>query len=160
MLGRSIRDPGRVESSSAEVAGLGLLAVDSTFEPVKATFQARARVEVDAGWLAALADRDVAGYEIHMGRTWGRRPWLRIVDRNAETADVPDGAMSDDGRVWGCYLHGLFANPALRRAWLGSLNAATDRALRPAISLDVSLDRLADAVEAALDMCQLEAMIR
>jgi len=70
--------------------------------------------------------------------------------------------MSEDGRVWGCYLHGLFANDGLRRAWLDSLRndrpAASDNGR--GASLEESLDRLADAVEAALDMQRVEAILR
>jgi adenosylcobyric acid synthase len=158
MLGSAIRDPGHVESSTAAAPGLGLLPVETAFEPVKATFQARARIDAERGSLATLANTELHGYEIHMGRTRGARPWLRIVERNGTPADVPDGAMSDDGRIWGCYMHGLFANHALRRAWLSSLNKAS-AIVTTEICLDASLDRLADAVEAALDMQRVDAII-
>ena len=43
----------------------------------------------------------------------------------------PDGAVSPDGRVAGCYLHGLFAGDAFRRAFLARLGAeAGDDRLR------------------------------
>jgi adenosylcobyric acid synthase len=106
----------------------------------------------------AAAGEAVDGYEIHQGRTDGGRPWLEIAARNENPAGLLDGAVSDDGRVWGCYLHGLFANAGLRRAWLASLGRGPAPA--PTGSLDESLDRLADAVGAALDMKRLETIIR
>jgi adenosylcobyric acid synthase len=155
MLGRVIRDPWSVESTSGEARGLGLLPVETTFEQAKVTEQVRARVLGGPGWLAAVAGQEVVGYEIHMGGTVGGRPWLE--------SSRPDGAASEDGRVWGCYLHGLFANTAFRRAWLASLPAAggTDTSPeRQRRDLPSALDRLADAVEAALDMRRLEAILQ
>jgi adenosylcobyric acid synthase len=167
MLGRVIRDPHHVESPDDETAGLGLLPAETTFESEKATYQARARVLGGPGWLGAAASREVEGYEIHMGRTRGGLPWLEITRRNGQETCLPDGATSDDGRVWGCYLHGLFADAAFRRAWLASLKGGgTPRwapqasgEARRAAPLHEALEYLADAVEAALDMKRLEAII-
>lgn len=163
MLGRVIRDPDGVESPAGEVAGLGLLPVETTFAAEKATFRVRARVLDGPGWLSAAAGQEADGYEIHMGRSGGGRAWLEITRSHGESAGMLDGAVSDDGRVWGCYLHGLFANTALRRAWLDSLRRDVPAAPTTAgtgASLDESLGRLADAVEAALDMKRLEGIIR
>jgi adenosylcobyric acid synthase len=168
MLGRVICDPNRIESSIAEIQGLGLLPMATMFEAIKATFQARAIVRGREGWLAELSDQELEGYEIHMGRTEGQRPWLQIVRRNGLNCDVADGAISDDGRVWGCYLHGIFGNDGFRQAWMDSLrrqapNSAlkqTPRCVsRTRGRVEDSLERLADAVESALDMNRLDAII-
>jgi adenosylcobyric acid synthase len=162
MLGRVIRDPHGVESSAGEVAGLGLLPVETTFAADKATCRVRARVLGGPGWLSAAAGQDVDGYEIHMGRSPAASAWLDVTHRNGPCDGITDGAFSDDGRVWGCYLHGLFANPGLRRAWLDSLRRDRPSSMPDgaAASLDAALDRLADAVAAALDMNRLEAIIQ
>jgi adenosylcobyric acid synthase len=159
MLGRVVRDPTGVESSTAEAPGLGLLPVETTFESAKATFQARAHVRGGPGWLGKAAGLEVEGYEIHVGRTASGCPWLEITHRNGAPAGLPDGAASEDGRVWGCYLHGLFANAGLRRLWLASLAETWEAAESPAASLHAMLDRLADAVAAALDMQRLAAIL-
>ena len=55
---------------------------------------------------------------MHIGRTSGpdcARPMLELDGR-------ADGACSADGRVKGCYLHGIFAADAFRRAFLESLS--------------------------------------
>src|SRR5262249_20911767 len=121
MLGSVVRDPAGVEGAGGGGVGLGLLPVETTFAAGKATFRGRARGRGGAGWLSAAAGQEADGYEIHMGRSHGGRAWLEITHRNGQAAGTPDGAVSDDGRVWGCYLHGLFANAGLRRAWLASL---------------------------------------
>jgi adenosylcobyric acid synthase len=171
MLGQVIRDPTHVESPSGEVAGFGLLPVETIFEKAKATCRVRARVLGGPGWLGTAAGEEVDGYEIHMGRTSGSRPWLENTCRNGATANLTDGAVSDDGHVWGCYMHGLFENPALRRHWLASLSDGGQVMRREGdavngprlpchpVTLSSALDRLADAVEGALDMGRLAAIL-
>jgi adenosylcobyric acid synthase len=159
MLGRMVRDPAGVESSGGAAPGLGFLPLQTTFESVKATFQARARVLGGPGWLRKAVGLEVEGYEIHVGRTVGGRSWLEITHRNGAPAGLPDGAAGDDGRVWGCYLHGLFANAALRRLWLASLSETWHGPESPAATLHAMLDRLADTVAAALDMQRLASIL-
>ena len=160
ILGQVIRDPDHVESSAEEVAGLGLLPLETVFEGAKATHRVRARVSCGAGWLRGLDGQIIAGYEIHMGRTHGGRPWLEIIERSGEPVSVRDGAVSSDGRVWGCYLHGLFQNESLRRAWLSSLGwRGNGGCVASLAGHDTAFERLADAVETALDMEKLEAII-
>jgi adenosylcobyric acid synthase len=159
MLGRVVRDPAGIESSDGETPGLGLLPVETMFESAKATYQVQARVLGGPGWLTKAIGLEVEGYEIHMGRTAGGNPWLEITCRNGAPAGLADGAADNAGRVWGCYLHGLFANATLRRLWLASLSDAWKGTEAPASSLPATLDRLADAVEAALDMQRLAAIL-
>lgn len=166
MLGRIIRDPASVESPCGAALGLALLPLETDFDRTKATFQVRARVLDGPGWLETVAGEVMEGYEIHLGRTQGGRHWLEV-HRPGTAADIlTDGAVNDDGLIWGCYLHGLFANPILRRRWLASLSnapiqeswAATDGPTAATL-LQASLDRLADVVEASLDMFRLRAIL-
>jgi adenosylcobyric acid synthase len=152
MLGRTIRDPDHVESAVNSMPGLGLLPVDTEFASAKITRQVSAQVIDGPGWLQALSGQILCGYEIHMGHSSGGHGWHEI-----QGATHADGAISPDGRIWGSYLHGLFANDVFRRAWLGSLQSG--RAAGPAYDLDAALDRLADAVEAALDMKRMHEII-
>jgi adenosylcobyric acid synthase len=160
MLGRRIQDPLGVESALPEVAGLALLPVETVFEPSKATYQAEARVLSGPGWLAGLHEQTVQGYEIHMGRTTSTHPWLEILQRNGTRLAVADGAVAATGKVWGCYLHGLFANESLRRAWLTSLGWHGDpEQASAALHVQAVLDTVASHVEASLDMGRLETII-
>jgi adenosylcobyric acid synthase len=71
---------------------------------------------------------------------------------------LADGAVEATGKVWGCYLHGLFANETLRRTWLASLGWRG--AAGPAgASMQTMLDNLAAHVEAHMDMQRLQTII-
>lgn len=159
MLGRSIHDPFQTESSIPYHEGLGLLPVETRFSSQKATFQVKAIVQGESGWLGRLKGLTVEGYEIHMGQTISPAEWLRIYQRNNNEVSIGDGCCSSDGKIWGCYLHGIFNNDPFRRAWLQTLGWQSDEALEQAALLENSLNRLADQVEAALDMNLLEHII-
>ncbi len=158
MLGESIHDPQHVESQIEAVSGLGLLPVNTHFLSEKTTMQAQAQLCGSNGWLASLTGQTVTGYEIHLGDTHSRSPWLEIAGNNQPVH--PDGAASVSGHIWGCYLHGLFANDDFRRAWLKSLGWQNTGSPASHLNLlDQSLNRLADSVEGALDMNLLEKII-
>jgi adenosylcobyric acid synthase len=160
MLGRCIRDTDHVEAEIEVMEGLGLLPVETSFHCTKATFQVRARVlGAGQGWLAGLSGEEVEGYEIHMGRSIGSLPWLQIERRNGAPAREVDGAVSAQGRIWGCYLHGLFTNDSLRHSWLASLGQRPVTRSSSGSALESALDRLADAVDEAIDLDRLDRII-
>ena len=160
MLGAHIRDPQGVEAAAGAVAGLGLLPVETTFEPEKRTVRASGRVSADRGLFAGCAGLAVQGYEIHMGRSapqGGAAPLLRLAPGAPD--ERPDGAASPDGWVAGTYLHGLLHNDALRQRLLQNIAARSGRAPRQSATRfdrQADYERLADAVEASLDMPALE----
>eukprot|EP00163_Fabomonas_tropica_P018948 TRINITY_DN33356_c0_g1_i1.p1 TRINITY_DN33356_c0_g1~~TRINITY_DN33356_c0_g1_i1.p1 ORF type:complete len:106 (+),score=12.83 TRINITY_DN33356_c0_g1_i1:31-318(+) len=84
-----------------------------------------------------------------MGQTDGpdrARSWL---DLNG----VSDGAISPDGRVLGCYLHGLFGSDGFRHAFLGRLCSGTvHQTTHFEAGIDAALDELADHLEDCLDL--------
>jgi adenosylcobyric acid synthase len=147
MLGRTIADPLGIEGRRATMPGLGLLDVDTVLGGDK-RLQSVAGVELASGM-------PVSGYEMHLGTTTGpgsERPMLHLADRC-------DGAVSADGDVAGCYLHGLFASDPFRRRFLARLGAACgDFAYQHQI--EATLDALADHLERHLDLSALFAAAR
>ena len=67
----------------------------------------------------------------------------------------PDGAVSADGRVMGCYLHGLFAADGFRHAFLSRLKNRAASGLAYDAEVDAVLDRLAAHLETHLDLDRL-----
>lgn len=158
ILGEIISDPNHIESQIEQMDGLGLLPIETLFVDGKATYQAKAQIQNGPGWLANLTGQTVNGYEIHMGRTQSASAWLEITERNGEPVHVLDGAASENGRVWGCYVHGLFANDNLRLAWLEDLGWI-ETIVEQGNPFAASLTCLADTLESSLDMDFLEKII-
>jgi adenosylcobyric acid synthase len=147
MLGHKIADPEGHEGPPGDATGLGLLDVETVLGGRKQLGLVRG-VEVEGR-------APVSGYEMHLGETTGAglaRPMLHLGDRR-------DGAVSANGRVAGCYLHGLFASDGFRRAFLARLGAAPS-ALAYEASIDATLDRLAEHLEASLDLDAILAAAR
>ena len=144
MLGRTIADPDGVEGPPGAVPGLGLLPVDTVLGGDK-------RLAAVSGELGGVP---FAGFEMHVGRTAGDAPPLL---RRADGS--PDGAVSADGLVAGCYVHGLFTQDAQRAAWLRRLGA-DPAPRRHEAEVEAVLDRLAAHVEAYVDVDMLLALAR
>lgn len=161
MLGKTISDPVQVESRVLAAEGLGLLPIETIFSDSKVTHQVEARLHDGPGWLRNVAERTLTGYEIHMGRSQGGWPLLEITRRSDMAMSQADGAVTEDGRIWGCCLHGLFGNAGLRRTWLASLKSLPERPVdaAPRLDLHAALDRLADELEKTLDISRLERII-
>ncbi len=147
MLGECIADPFGLEGEPGSSPGFGLLALTTTLAPAKTLANVSGRLVLD--------DAPVTGYEIHAGVTQGpalQRPAMHL----ATAAGLrPHGACSEDGQILGTYLHGLFDNPQacnalLQWAGLGTAAAPDYPALR-----ETDIERLADALEAHLDMTGL-----
>ena len=125
MMGRRILDPHGVESPDREADGLQLLPVDTVFAPVKETHRVKGSVSVGSGLLSGSQGAALEGYEIHMGSSTHVGNLVHPFSITREGRDgQSDGALSEDGRVLGTYIHGLFNSHALRRAVL-----ETDRGL-------------------------------
>jgi adenosylcobyric acid synthase len=147
MLGRTIADPQGIEGPAAKVAGLGLLGVETVLSDCK-------RLEPIRGETASGAP--FTGYEMHIGETAGpdcARPFARL-DNGA-----PDGAISADDRVFGTYIHGLFADDHQRAAWLNRLSAGPS-AIAYDDLIERTLDRLAAHLAAHLDLDRLLSLAR
>ena len=100
-------------------------------------------------------DAPFTGYEMHVGETTRRgahRPFLL-----PDGQDHDPGTVSEDGRLMGCYVHGLLTGDAFRREFLRSLGVTG--AFGPAYeaAVDEALDAVADAFEEAIDIDRLLA---
>ena len=147
MLGERIDDPQGLESDPGSSQGLGWLAMSTELIAGK-------QLANTAGKLLP-SGLPVQGYEIHNGITRGEalsRPMLMLGDRY-------DGAMSEDGQVMGCYLHGLFDVTDSGNAILAWAGLHDNRGVDYAAHREQQLDRLADMVESHMDMTILQETI-
>src|SRR4029077_17867392 len=147
MLGRTIADPVGVEGRKQTAPGLGLLGIDTVLTGAKRLGEVSG-VELATGM-------PVTGYEMHLGETTGpglERPMLRLAGHS-------DGCVSADGRVTGCYLHGLFASDPFRRSFLAKIGAEPSE-IAYEQGIETTLDLLADHLEQSLDLTALLAAAR
>jgi adenosylcobyric acid synthase len=151
MLGRSITDPGGVESSDPAVDGLGLLDAVTTFGPDKVTRWRHGR----------LFGRPASGYQIHHGVVHASGP--AFVELDHGTGDGTSGATPADGTVWGTSLHGLLESDQARAALLEQVARKAGKHIGHGESFEAArqrrIDRLADAIEEHLDMKALDRIL-
>jgi adenosylcobyric acid synthase len=151
MLGGEIDDEVGSENRgvSRSARGLGLLPIATKLRGEKVT-------RVVAGHAAWGSFR---GYEIHSGETiyaQHAKPFAQI-QRVGDSVRLRDGAVTEDGRVVGTYVHGLFSDDTFRHSFLAAARAACS--LEPArewacvsTERERRIDRLAEHVRASIDM--------
>jgi adenosylcobyric acid synthase len=148
MLGTVIGDPEKSEGEITSIEGLGLLNVQTELGGDKSL--------VEVSVISSQGFGALQGYEMHIGTTTGPgcdNPFAEIEGRSA-------GAVSVDGRVAGCYLHGLFGNDSFRHAFLTNLKGRESSGVAYDLQVEQALDAVAVAFEAALDIDGLIAAAR
>ena len=104
MLGEKIFDPLQTESNHAELDGLKLLPIETTFTAEKFTRQVTLP-EIDFNFLGSrIVSKNLDGYEIHAGKS-----------------NLGDKKIIAAGNVFGTYVHGIFDNDDFRRKFLNAV---------------------------------------
>ncbi len=151
MLGTAIQDPYGIESTDGQTAGLGYLPMDTVIERDK-------RLTRKSG-VHRLSGKPVVGYEIHHGiSTAAAEPLLRFDD--ATTC----GSAGQGGKIWGCYLHGVFDGDEFRRWFIDRLRSAAGlspvgKIVAP-YDLEGAFTRLAEQVRNCVDMDFIYRLLR
>jgi adenosylcobyric acid synthase len=144
MLGNTISDPEGIEGNVRQADGLGLLDIHTELKREKNLGDYKA-VHHQSG-------EALQGYEIHLGDSRGPdcdNPFLSIDGK-------PGGARNPNGRVEGCYLHGLMRADGFRQYWLAQLRQGrSSSGVDYDALVDNTLDSLADHLEAHLDLDKL-----
>ena len=147
MLGQRIKDPLGIEGPAGDCAGLGYFDMQTELAPEKQLHLVRGKL--------SLEDAPVTGYKIHAGITKGAalaHPAVYLTDRT-------DGARSADDQIFGTYLHGLFETSTACDAVLRWAGLAQPVTPDYAVLRDGEISRLADMVEAHLDMKTIAGLI-
>ena len=146
MLGQGLADPDGIEGEPGDAAGLGLLAIETTL--------AGAKTLAEVQGTDAASGESVRGYHMHVGVSGvAAAPMLQL-------DNGPDGAVSADGRVRGCYLHGLFADDGFRHGFLDSIRRRDASGVAYEAAVDETLDALATHMEAHLAVDRLLEVAR
>ncbi len=142
MLGRTVADPQGVEAAGVtEIAGMGLLDMDTVFLGEKVQRQTEGILSGVDGSLSNLNGLAYKGYEIHMGRSQGEMP-----------------TVASHENVYGSYVHGIFDAPGIADGVLQAVcrQKGMDFGAIHAFDMEEYKERqynlLADAVRSGLDM--------
>ena len=149
MLGQVIADPLGLEGSPGESAGLGWLELHTVLEAEK-------QLRNTMGMLL-LENVPVRGYEIHAGLSSGRA--LSQPTTVLEGAR-PDGAISEDKRIFGTYIHGIFEEPDACAALLRWAGLREPQKIDYRMVREQAIERLADTVEGHLNMDKILSWIQ
>ena len=110
MLGRHVDDPEGMEDKPGKTKGLGLLPVKTVIQSPKTTT------------LSSFSWNNIKGegYEIHMGYTERIKgsALFKVNSRNKKKCCDFDGCITDDGKIAGTYMHGMFDSVKIRMKWL------------------------------------------
>lgn len=147
MLGEWVEDPDGLEGAPGKVAGLGLLQMSTRMVAGK-------QLRNVSGFMIGQ-EAAVMGYEIHNGVSKGKALNRPLLDLGSQV----DGAISIDGQVMGTYLHGLFDHPETCQALLTMFGLESAAPVDYRAYREQALERLADTLEAHLDIEAILAMI-
>ncbi|MGI9274028.1 MAG: cobyric acid synthase [Endozoicomonas sp.] len=143
MLGQAIHDPEGIEGPAGSSEGFGLLDLETVLEPEKQLRQVKGKLK-----LPLQSEVSVSGYEIHAGTTSGQALEKPLIQLEEHT----DGVMSDDGQVFGSYLHGIFDHTDACRVILEWAGLKDVEIPDYDAAREEGIDRIADAMESSLDM--------
>ncbi len=139
-LGRIVSDPDGIEGPPGDTPGLGYLDLATSMRGKKVLEE----VSGHDRW----SDSVIHGYEMHVGETTGPgldTPWVTL-------GNTPAGAIDATGRVMGCYVHGIFASDGFRKAFLAHVGNPDRATIAYDRMVEDTLDRLADHLEAHVDV--------
>lgn len=152
LLGKELKDPYNVEYGG-EMEGLGLLDITTVFEEAKTRTRITGTI-LESSNMYQLENREVEGYEIHMGVTKNlgeAKPLIELSDGRI------DGFRNETGSVWGSYLHGIFDNEQLLFGIVHQIMKEKgidplDNHLSIAEYKEIQYNKLADLVRENIDM--------
>ncbi|RPA30954.1 cobyric acid synthase [Shewanella frigidimarina] len=159
MLGELIDDPLGIEDNAGCSDGLGLLPITTVLTASKTLTQVRGHLRLQD------QQAEFSGYEIHCGESSLTQSDVIQPLSIEQYAQQPmamaklDGMVSNDQQILATYVHGLFDHPAacqliLQWAGLDSRHTIDINQIR-----EQQLNRLADVLEAHLDMNTLKGII-
>lgn len=143
MLGSWIHDPKGIESEAGSSKTLGFLDFETTLHPDK---QLR---NVSGIW--HYENVNFSGYEIHSGESTGPAFAKAQFELQCGNESIQDGLFSDDDKIMGSYVHGIFDSPEFIKAFLKWSGQSATVDFNYYDFQESEIDRLAHTVEEHLD---------
>jgi len=158
-LGKKVCDPLHLESSHAQVEGLGYFDFTTTLQSEKITRQVKVKTSASSFFSPGL---DVTGYEIHMGLTKFHSTPSVLFNGLENSQEL--GVVHSSGTVLGTPIHGFLDNDPLRESLLNQVRSLRNIP-KPEGAFDYQafrekqLDRLGDLVRDHLDMNRITDIV-
>lgn len=159
LLGKELHDPDGVEHGG-DMRGLGILDTSTVFQGGKTRTRIHGTIDENRN-IYGMENRDVEGYEIHMGLTTNLGSAIPMI--TLEDGRV-DAYMTEDGRIWGSYLHGIFDNEDLVFALVHDI--MREKGIDPEANelsiaeyKEIQYNKLADLIRNNLDMDQIYSIL-
>ncbi|HXG83422.1 MAG TPA: cobyric acid synthase [Pyrinomonadaceae bacterium] len=167
MLGFEIDDAMGLEGGG-KINGLELLPIRTRLNGEKITVPASGEICEARIFGVEIACREIGGYEIHLGETVYEKdcqPFARVFRKTDKTNEIIDGAVGNNGKTIGTYLHGLFDDDDFRHGFLQAARRASglDKAKKLIFhraEKESRFDRLAAHVREAIDLQQILSWFR
>lgn len=169
MLGEKLSDPYGVEEGG-DVAGIGLLPVETIFAEKKRTIQVEGSFGKVKGIFQALSDHHFYGYEIHSGVTNfdlnNSLSKMRPIHENGEIMLEGAQNVTEKMNVYGTYVHGIFDGDEIAKIVVDALLAK--KGMKPEDIQMISFsdykkqqyDILAEQVRKNLDMGKIYDILK
>ncbi len=169
MLGTKLSDPFGVEEGG-DIAGVGLLNVETIFAEKKRTIQVEGHFSNVQGIFKALSGCHFHGYEIHSGVTnFAINSSLSNMKPIYEEGDiVPEGSqnITEEMNIYGSYVHGIFDGDGIAKSIVDALLAK--KGMKPEDVHVISFaeykqqqyDILAEQVRKNLDMKKIYEILK
>lgn len=150
MLGDQIEDPYEIESGAKFLQGFGLLPINSILAEDKC-LKRKKGIHIQSGLT-------VSGYEIHHGISMNSQAALFSYSDGSGC-----GVSAQDGKVWGCYLHGIFDDDIFRRSFIDNVRQKKGLAPKNVVvapyDIETAFDRLAETVRQSIDMDKIYQLL-
>lgn len=140
MLGNWLSDPTGIEGPIREMPGLGLMDFKTELGTEKKL--------IEESGTEAVTQEQITGYHMHVGTCRGPalgRPMLTL-------SSGPDGAVSANNQVMGCYLHGIFHSDKFRYKFINRFKNGNEKVDNFEQIVEKTLDELSSHVEKNLDL--------
>ncbi len=159
LLGKELHDPDGVEHGG-DMRGLGILDISTTFQGGKTRTRIHGTIDEKQN-IYGLENRSLEGYEIHMGLTTNLGSAIPMISLEDGRTDA---YMTEDGRIWGSYLHGIFDNEDLVFALVHDI--MKEKGIDPEANelsiaeyKEIQYNKLADLIRNNLDMDRIYSIL-